>query len=84
MSTPTFEQAFQRLEEILESLSEGSVSLDDSLKLYEEANKLIVSCHGRLSHAEQRVEKLIKDRDGQLSLDADEQPASEEFQPAKS
>ncbi len=79
MSALTFEQAFQRLEEILETLSEGTVALDTSLKLYEEANKLIVDCHSRLTHAEKRVETLIKERDGQLSLDANNQPSTEAF-----
>jgi len=32
----TFEKAFKRLEEILEKMNEGKVSLDESLKLYEE------------------------------------------------
>ncbi len=78
MSELDFEQAFARLEQILEQLNSGTVSLDKSLALYEEANKLIVSCNGRLTAAEQRVETLIKQRDGQLALGADQRPMTQE------
>jgi exodeoxyribonuclease VII small subunit len=66
---PDFEGAFKRLEEILEHLNSGTVSLDDSLKLYEEANHLMISCSEKLNAAERKIETLIKDRDGQVSRD---------------
>lgn len=75
-----FEQAFARLEEILEKMNSGEVSLDESLTLYEEANKLIVACSKRLNDAERRVETLIKER-GELVTDADGSPATQEFTP---
>ena len=74
-----FEVAFERLEEILEAMNEGTVSLDESLKLYEEADKLIVTCHKRLTGAEQKIELLIKKRNGELELDEDATPKREEF-----
>ena len=40
----SFEAAFQRLEAILEMLNSGHVSLEEALKLYEEADKLIIQC----------------------------------------
>ena len=43
-----FEEAYRRLEEILEKMNSGKASLDDSLKLYEEADKLIVTCQKKL------------------------------------
>ena len=45
----TFEKAFSRLEEILDNMTSEEVSLDESLKLYEEADKLINSCGKRLN-----------------------------------
>jgi len=57
-----FEQSFKRLEEILERMNSGNVSLDESLKLYEEADKLIGSCSIQLNQAEAKIEKLIKNR----------------------
>lgn len=77
---PNFEQNFQRLEEILETMNSGEAGLDESLKLYEEANKLIISCGKRLNDAEQTIEKLIKTRDGELSLNEEGVPESETFE----
>lgn len=77
----SFEQAFERLEEILEKMNSGSISLDDSLKLYEEADKLIHTCNKRLNAAETKIETLIKNRKGELVLGADQKPLSQEFKP---
>jgi exodeoxyribonuclease VII small subunit len=74
-----FENSFARLEEILEKLNSGSVSLDDSLKLYEEADKLISTCGKKLTDAERKVETLIKKRNGELQVGADQQPITENF-----
>lgn len=80
-SEVNFEKAFSRLEEILEKLNSGTVSLDDSLKLYEEADKLITTCGSKLTDAERKVEKLIKQRSGELQVGADQQPLTENFSP---
>ncbi len=56
-----FEKAFSRLEEILEKMNSGNVPLDDSLKLYEEADTLIKSCTKQLSDAEEKIETLMQD-----------------------
>jgi len=77
---PDFEKSFQRLEEILETMNSGEAGLDQSLKLYEEANQLIISCGKRLNDAEQTIEKLIKDRDGELALSEDGTPSTENFE----
>jgi exodeoxyribonuclease VII small subunit len=74
-----FEEAYARLEEILEKMNSGKVPLDDSLKMYEEADKLIASCNKRLNEAEKKIEILIKSRSGDLVLDDDGQPIAEEF-----
>ena len=71
-----FEQSFQRLEAILEQLNTGEVALDAALGLYEEADKLILSCDKHLVDAEQRVEVLIKNRNGALALDGNGQAQS--------
>lgn len=76
----TFEEAFERLEEILEKMNLGKVSLDESLKLFEEADKLIFKCSKDLSVAEQKVQILLKNRNGELSLDSEDKPVLEKFQ----
>lgn len=73
----SFEAAFARLEEILEKMNSGSVSLDESLKLYEEADKLINICSKRLNSAEKKIETLIKNRKGELVLGPDQKPMTE-------
>jgi len=55
-----FESALKRLEEIVQKLEEGNLSLDDSLKLFEEGIQLSRFCTKKLSEAEKKVEKLIK------------------------
>lgn len=75
----SFEKAFARLEEILEQMNSGAVSLDDSLKLFEEADKLINTCSERLNEAERKIETLIKNRKGELSLGNDQKPTTEDF-----
>lgn len=75
----SFEAAFARLEEILEKMNSGAASLDESLTLYEEADRLIGTCTKKLNEAERRIEILIKNRQGDLALDANQIPKSQEF-----
>lgn len=63
-----FEKAFSRLEEILEKMNGGSLALEDSLHLYEEADKLIQFCGNKLTQAESKIEMLVKNREGDLIL----------------
>lgn len=78
----TFEIAFTRLEEILEKMNSGTISLDESLKLYEEADALITVCNKRLIDAERKIEILIKNRNGELTLNNDQKPVTQEFNPS--
>lgn len=78
-SEQTFENAFARLEEILERMNSGAVSLDESLKLYEEADRLINMCNKRLTDAERKIEILIKNRNGELAIGTDQKPLVQDF-----
>jgi exodeoxyribonuclease VII small subunit len=76
----SFEASFHRLEEILEKMNSSSVSLDESLHLYEEADKLIAICSKRLTDAERKIEQLIKNRTtGELVLGGDQKPLTQDF-----
>ncbi len=79
--TLPFEKAYERLEQILEKMNAGSVPLEDALKLYEEADMLLRSCHEKLVTAEQKIEVLIKQRSGEVALDEQGQPQKQPFQP---
>ncbi len=61
-------------------MNSGKASLDESLSLYEEADRLIASCSLRLNAAERRIETLIRNRNGELQLDSAGHPATQEFQ----
>ncbi len=59
----SFEKAIERLEEIAAILEQGQgrdsgVSLEQSLKLYEEGAALAAYCSGALKDAEQRITEL--------------------------
>lgn len=75
----SFEAAFGRLEEILEKMSSTAISLDESLKLYEEADRLIVLCNKRLNDAEKKIEVLVKNRNGDLAVDSEGKPQTQDF-----
>ena len=75
----SFEESLRRLEVILEKMNAGDALLEDSLTLFEEADKLISSCYKRLTSVEQKVEMLIKNRNGELSLGEDSRPRTEDF-----
>lgn len=53
--TFNFEEAMKRLEEIVRVLESGQVSLDDSMKLYEEGVSLVAKANGLLSEAKQKL-----------------------------
>lgn len=84
MTTPTtFEQAHGRLEQILEKMNGGNVPLEEALKLYEEADSLLKLCYDKLTLAEQKIETLIKQRNGQLVTDEQGIPQRAPFQPSQ-
>lgn len=62
--TKSFEEAITRLEEIVTTLEAGEVSLEGSLKLFEEGTKLAAACSKQLEEAEQKVVQLTKGPDG--------------------
>lgn len=62
----TFEQALQRLEQIVAKLESGELTLDESLALFEEGVQLSRVCNARLTEAELKMEKLIERADGTL------------------
>ena len=60
----SFETAMNRLEQIVRALEDGKVSLDESLKLYEEGIALVRLCSGRLDEAEQKIKIIRTSSDG--------------------
>ncbi len=66
MKEISFEKALEKLEKVVEELEAGDLSLDDSLKKYEEGIKLARACQQKLDKAKQRIEELEKDASGKF------------------
>ena len=64
-----FEEAFKRLDEIVTKLESGDLSLVESMTLFEEGITLTKTCKTRLEAAEQKIQLLLKDSDGNLTLE---------------
>ena len=67
-----FEKRLERLETIVTKMESGDLTLDDSLKLFEEGVRLSRECHGELEKAEQKVQILLK-------VDENGKPITEDF-----
>ncbi len=60
-SKMTYEEAISRLEEIVELLEKNEVTLDESMKLFEEGTKLTAFCSDKLKDAQQKITELTKE-----------------------
>ncbi|MBN2105691.1 exodeoxyribonuclease VII small subunit [bacterium] len=65
----SFEEAFQKLEQIADRLESGEVPLEESMRVFEEGVALVKVCTEKLDAAEAQLQKLVKSEDGfQLEL----------------
>lgn len=55
-----FEQTLSELERLVERMESGDLSLEESLKAFEQGVKLTRECQAKLSEAEQKVQELIE------------------------
>lgn len=69
MNEPTFETQLAALEQIVRELERGELSLEESLRLFEDGVKLARECQERLNKAERRIEILMRDADGKPVLE---------------
>ena len=67
--TVNFESSLKRLEQIVAKLEDGDISLEDSVKSFEEGISLVKECQKQLSSAELKVKKLLESGDT-LDLDS--------------
>ncbi|MCF6148898.1 MAG: exodeoxyribonuclease VII small subunit [Candidatus Kuenenia sp.] len=64
MAKVKFEDALKGLEEIVEKLEKGELSLDETLSEYENGIKLYKKCISLLDDAEKKIQILVKDEKG--------------------
>ncbi len=65
MAKEKFEEALDKLEEIVKRMEGGEMSLEESLKAFEDGIRLSRLCAKRLDEADRRVEILLK-REGEI------------------
>jgi len=65
MAKRSFEESLERLELITEELESGNLSLEESLKKFDEGVKLADFCNQTLQEAQQKVNLLLK-KNGRL------------------
>jgi exodeoxyribonuclease VII small subunit len=73
-----FEAALEELEQIVEQLESGELSIEDSLAAFEKGVGLVKVCNQKLSDVERKIELLVKDREGKLQLKPFDQTAADE------
>ena len=74
----TFEAMMGRLQSLVDKLEEGNLTLDESIRSFEEGMDLVKKCAEVLDKAEERIQKLTRDASGKpvtSPLDGDEDEA---------
>ncbi len=65
----TFEQAMQRLEQIVRAMERGDAALEESLDLFQEGTQLVNHCAKLLENARLQVKQVMSGPDGQPILE---------------
>jgi exodeoxyribonuclease VII small subunit len=65
----SFEDYLVKLEDIVKKLEEGELSLDESVKLYEEGMSISKLCLKKLESTKKKIEKLVIKDDDEYSLE---------------
>ena len=55
---PNYEEAMKRLEEIVGSLENGDLPLEEAMKLFEEGTTLSAACYSEIKNAEQKISMI--------------------------
>ncbi|MCK4308674.1 MAG: exodeoxyribonuclease VII small subunit [Candidatus Atribacteria bacterium] len=63
-----FEDYLKKLEKIVQQLEEGELTLDESVKLYEEGMSISKICLEKLNKAKQKIEQLVVEGEEKYSL----------------
>ncbi len=64
-----FDSGLKQLEGIVQKLDAGELSLEDSLKVFEEGIELVRLLSGKLDEAEKKIETLTQAEDGSVTLE---------------
>jgi exodeoxyribonuclease VII small subunit len=81
MTALSFEKALADLEQIVDKLEKGGLSLNESLALFEKGVKLARFLREELGKAEKKVEILLKDEKGEIKKEAFDLGQAEGYSP---
>jgi len=59
--TETYEEKIEQLRQVIAKIEDGSTSLDESMKLYEQGAALVKQCETLLAEAEEKITTLSRD-----------------------
>ena len=76
---PGFEDDLKKLETVVEQLERGDLTLEDSVKLFEQGMKLSNACKAELDKAEGRIQVLVQGKKGSMQV-AEMEAAQEEHE----
>lgn len=71
-ATFDFEQALENLEELVSSMEDGELTLEESLQAFEKGVKLTRECQSALKNAEQKVQLLLNENGDTEEIDLDD------------
>ena len=77
----SFEQAMERLENIVGQMENSKLPLEDLIRCYEEGTRLVKVCNERLAAAEQRIETITRDAAGEPPLSSEPPPGAPAAKP---
>jgi exodeoxyribonuclease VII small subunit len=63
-----FEKQLTQLESVVEKLERGDLTLDESVRLFEEGMKLSQACKAELEQAEGRIQVLVEGKGGAMQV----------------
>ncbi len=62
----SFEDALERLENVVEQMQSGESPLEKIIEQYEEGSRLLAHCEAKLKSAAQKIELLTRDKSGNV------------------
>ena len=65
-----FDEALGKLEDMAQQLENGSLGLEEAVKVYEKGMNLAVECRRLLTEAESRIRVLSEQEDGTVKAEA--------------
>ena len=67
MAKKTFEQSMKQLEQIVQELESGDLSLEKAINKFEEGIQLSMFCSKKLEETEKKISILLKDTNGEIT-----------------